>query len=122
MLFQNADAAGLGIFQAARENPSVRVFGANADQNGVAPEVTIASVVIDLPHAFLLVGKEVKAGTFTPRVISLGLAEDVVRLAINPRLEGTVPAATKAAIDSVRALMIKGTFRAPLPPAGVAAR
>ncbi|MCU0619346.1 MAG: Nif3-like dinuclear metal center hexameric protein, partial [Gemmatimonadaceae bacterium] len=53
VIFQNADAAGLGIFQAARENPTVRVFGANADQNGVAPEVTIASVVIDLPHAFL---------------------------------------------------------------------
>lgn len=122
VIFQNADAAGLGIFQAVRENPTVRVFGANADQNGVAPEVTLASVVIDLPHAFLLVGKEVKAGTFTPRVISLGLAEDVVRLTLNPRLESTVPTATKAAIDSVRALMIKGTFHAPLPPTGVAAK
>lgn len=121
IIFQNADAAGLGIFQAAKENPTVRVFGANADQNHVAPDVTLASVVIDLPHALLLVAKELKAGTFTPRVISLGIREDVVRLALNPKLEPTIPAATKTAIDSVRTLMLQGSFRAPVPAAGATA-
>ena len=122
VIFQNADAAGLGIFQAARENPTVRVFGANADQNGVAPEVTLASVVIDLPHALLLVAREIKAGTFTPRVVSLGLDEDVVKLVLNPRLAGTIPAATRASIDSVTRLMIEGRFKAPLPPAATAGK
>ena len=65
VIFQNADAAGLGVFQAARESKGVYVFGANADQNGVAPDVIIASVAIDLPHAFLIVARSVKAGTFT---------------------------------------------------------
>ena len=81
VIFQNADAAGLGIFAAARETRSAYVIGANADQNAIAPEVTIGSVVIDLRHAFLLVAAEVKARTFTSRVVSLGARGNVVRLA-----------------------------------------
>ncbi len=39
LIFQNADAAGLGIFQAAREKKGVWVFGSNSNQNTVAPDV-----------------------------------------------------------------------------------
>jgi basic membrane lipoprotein Med (substrate-binding protein (PBP1-ABC) superfamily) len=53
VIFQNADAAGLGVFRAARETKKAFVVGSNSDQSSVAPEITIASVVIDLPHAFL---------------------------------------------------------------------
>src|SRR5688572_28305394 len=60
VIFQNADAAGLGIFNAARERGGVYVFGTNSNQNDVAPTVIIASVVIDLPHALLSVAREVK--------------------------------------------------------------
>ncbi len=116
VIFQNADAAGLGIFQAARESKGVRVFGANSDQNSLAPEVVLGSVVIDLPHALLLVAREVRSGTFTPRVISLGTTTDVVRLVINPALRSTIPAPALAAVDSVTKLLIAGTFRAPVPP------
>lgn len=116
VIFQNADAAGLGIFQAARESKGVRVFGANSDQTSVAPEVVIGSVVIDLPKALLLVAKDVQAGTFKPRVISLGLTTDVVRLVLNPTLRTTIPAAALAAVDSVTKRMVAGTFSAPLPP------
>lgn len=122
IIFQNADAAGLGIFQAAREAKSVRVFGANSDQNGVAPEVVLGSVVIDLPHALLLVAKEVQAGTFTPRVISLGMKTDVVRLVINPALRGTIPASALLTVDSVTKRLVEGSFTAPLPPAATAAK
>ena len=105
VLFQNADAAGLGIFQAARESKGVRVFGANADQNGVAPDVIIASVVIDVPRAMLAVAREVQSGAFRARVFRLGAPSDVTRLVINPRLAGEIPAATMRAVDSVRALL-----------------
>src|ERR671933_678354 len=79
-IFQNADAAGLGIFQAAKETPGVRVFGSNSNQNNVAPDVVIASVVIDLPLALLTVAREVKDGSFKPRVIVLGSKAGVVSL------------------------------------------
>jgi basic membrane lipoprotein Med (substrate-binding protein (PBP1-ABC) superfamily) len=111
VIFQNADAAGLGIFQAAKEK-RIYAFGTNADQNDLAPEVILASVVIDLPKAFMLIGREVQGGTFTGRVINLGVKDDVVRLVINPALRSSIPAAAIAASDSVGALLRQGTFTA----------
>lgn len=110
VIFQNADAAGLGVFQAAKEN-KVLVFGANANQNQVAPEVVIASVVIDLPKALLMIAREVKDGTFKGRVIDLGVSKDVVRLEVNPAFAARIPANIMAAIDSVGKQLKAGTFR-----------
>lgn len=109
IIFQNADAAGLGVFQAAREK-GVLAFGTNADQNSVAPDVIIASVVIDLPKAFLMIGREIQAGTFKGRVINLGVKDDVVRLVINPTQRERVPITAIAASDSVGAQLKAGTF------------
>jgi basic membrane lipoprotein Med (substrate-binding protein (PBP1-ABC) superfamily) len=110
VIFGNADAAGLGIFQAARESKSVAVIGANADQAHVAPEVVIGSVVIDIPHAFLSVAREIRAGGFTPRVISFGTRSDVVRWVYNPALESRVPSSVRAQVESVTASIRAGTF------------
>jgi basic membrane lipoprotein Med (substrate-binding protein (PBP1-ABC) superfamily) len=112
VIFQNADAAGLGVFQAARERAGVYVIGSNADQNGVAPGVTLGSVAIDLPHAFLEVAREVKAGTFRPRVVKFDAKSDVVRLVINPVLRSAIPARVIARIDSVLAQIHAGTLAA----------
>jgi basic membrane lipoprotein Med (substrate-binding protein (PBP1-ABC) superfamily) len=109
VLFQNADAAGLGIFQAAKEK-NVYAFGTNANQNDVAPEVILGSVVIDLPKAFMLIGRDIQSGTFKGRVISLGVKEDVVRLMINPALRAKIPAPALAASDSVGVLLREGKF------------
>lgn len=117
VIFQNADAAGLGVFQAARERNGVRVIGSNSNQNAVAPSVTIGSVVIDLPKAFMIVAREVKEGRFRPRVISLGTSDDVVLLVLNPTLEKEIPAATRAAVDSVGALLRAGKMTVAAGPA-----
>lgn len=111
IIFQNADAAGLGVFQAAKESKGVRVIGSNSNQNDVAPDVTIGSVVIDLPRAFLVVAREVKNGNFTPRVISLGLHDNIVRLVLNPRLESTIPARVRAQVDSARIALDGGAAK-----------
>ncbi len=110
VIFQNADAAGLGVFQAARETKKSLVIGSNSNQNTVAPEITVGSVVIDLPHAFITVAREVKEGRFKPRVIKLGTSSDVVSLVLNPAMLARIPATTQHAMDSVRAAMRAGTF------------
>ncbi len=102
MIFQNADAAGLGVFQAARDSKTVRTFGSNSDQNSIAPEVTLGSVLIDLPRAFLLVAREVKSRTFRPGLIQLGQRDSVVRWIPNPALAREISSATTARIDSVQ--------------------
>jgi basic membrane lipoprotein Med (substrate-binding protein (PBP1-ABC) superfamily) len=112
VLFQNADAAGLGVFQAARERQGVYVIGSNSNQNGVAPQVTLGSVVIDLPRAFLEVAREVKAGTFRPRVVVFDARSDVVQLVVNPAIEGKIPDRALTTIDSVRKRIHAGSFSA----------
>jgi basic membrane protein A and related proteins len=112
IIFQNADAAGLGIFQAARETKKALVFGSNSNQNAVAPEITIASVVIDLPHAFLTIAREVKSRTFKPRIIRLGSESEVVTLVINPAFQSRIPAAVMQRVDSVRTELRAGRFNA----------
>ncbi len=106
MLHHNADAAAIGVFQAARETQGVYVFGANADQAALAPAQVLGSAVIDLPRAFLLVAREVQGGTFVPRVESFGLASGVVQYVPNHALDSLVPAAlaarVRAAEDSIR--------------------
>jgi len=113
VIFQNADAAGLGIFQAVREANHAYVFGTNSNQNDLAPEVTIGSVAIDLPHAFLTVARAIHDHRFTPGIITLGMREQVVNLVLNPRLAGRIPPATRRAVDSTRALMLEGKFSVP---------
>lgn len=113
VIFQDADAAGLGAFQAVREAKHVFIIGSNADQNAVAPEVTLGSVVIDLPHAFMVIAREVNGGQFKPRVVKLDMKLDVVRWTVNPALAAKIPAAAVHAVDSVRTQMLAGKFALP---------
>ena len=115
VIFQNADAAGLGVFQAARERTGIYVIGSNSNQNGIAPAVTLGSVVIDLPRAFHTVAAEVKSGAFQPRVVVFDARSGIVELVLNPAFEGTVPPRARTAIDSVRAAIHSGAFTARAP-------
>jgi len=109
ILFQNADAAGLGIFAAAREK-NVLAFGANANQNDLAPDHIIGSVYIDLPKALLYVAREAQRPDFTGSVYQLGLRAGVVSLVMNPRFADRIPAELKARVDSVGTAIIEGRF------------
>jgi basic membrane protein A and related proteins len=113
VIFQDADAAGLGAFQAVREAKHAYMIGSNADQNNVAPEVTLGSVVIDLPRAFMVIAREVKSGQFKPRVVKLDMRLDVVRWTVNPALASRISPATAHAVDSVRTRIVAGTMVLP---------
>src|SRR5512141_2046960 len=116
IIFQNADAAGLGVFQAVKEGSGVWIIGANANQNDIAPEQTLGSVVIDLPHAFLLIARDVKNGRFKGKVYSLGLHDNVVTFVANPAVSARMPSSILDETDSVRAQMMTGNFSRKLLP------
>jgi len=113
VIYQNADAAGLGIFQAAKESKRVYVIGANADQNHVAPAVTLGSVVIDLPAAFMSMAREVKSGAFAPRVHVLDTRSGVMKWVQNPVTKSVVPPRMLQMVDSVQRHMLDGSFALP---------
>jgi basic membrane protein A and related proteins len=100
IIFQNAGIAGLGVFQAVKESKNIRVIGSNSNQNEPLLNATIGNVIIDLPKAFLTVAREVQGGKFKPRIISLGLHDDIVKFVFNPRLESTIPEHIRMQVDS----------------------
>ena len=83
-LFQNADKAGLGVFQAAAAHPGVYAFGSNRDQNGVLPAAILASAVLDVPAAYVRIARAVQDGSYRPEAASLGAEEGVVSVVVNP--------------------------------------
>ncbi|OFV89291.1 MAG: hypothetical protein A3J75_06960, partial [Acidobacteria bacterium RBG_16_68_9] len=112
LLFHNADAAGLGVFQAAQEK-RIMAFGCNKNQNDVAPDVVIASAVIDIPRAFVEVAEAVRGRTFVARVERMGMTHGVVSFVLNPRLASRIPAAVRASIESARQRIIEGQLTVP---------
>lgn len=111
-LFHNADAAGLGVFQAAQEK-KVFAFGANKNQNDVAPDVVLASATIDIPRAFVQVAREVQEGKFVGRIERKGMKDGVVDLVLNPRLEPAIPPEVKKRLDEARAAIVAGRIQVP---------
>jgi basic membrane lipoprotein Med (substrate-binding protein (PBP1-ABC) superfamily) len=111
-LFHNADAAGLGVFRAAQER-KVLAFGANKNQNDVAPDVVLASAVIDIPRAFVTVAEEVKTRRFVAQVEKLGMKEGVVSLQINPELADRIPPDVLARVEAVQRQIVAGERTVP---------
>jgi basic membrane protein A len=112
-LFQNADAAALGVFKAA-EDRGILAFGANKDQNALSPAVA-ASAVIDMPRAYVETARRVKTGTFDGKPLRYGLSSGVVYFVISPsaRVPQPVRDDLKAAEEKIRsgALVVpRGNF------------
>jgi basic membrane protein A len=112
ILIPNADAASLGAFQAAQEK-KVLALGTNKNQNDLAPEVIIASGVIDIPTAFLQIAQEVRQRTFHGHIIRLGMKEGVITLIYNQALQSRLPADVQARIATAQQQIIAGTLTVP---------
>jgi len=112
LLFHNADAAGLGVFQAAQER-QVLAFGANKNQNSVAPDVVLASAVADIPGAFVAMARRVRDGRFVAGIERMGMKDGIVRLEYNPRLEAQVPEDVRARVEAARQRIIAGELIVP---------
>jgi len=105
ILFQNADAAGEGVFLAAEDNAArgVLVIGSNANQNSLKPEVIAASAVLDVSQTFLDTARKVKDGVFEGRIYREDLQSGHVYLALSPAFEKRLPAAVLEKIKAAEA-------------------
>jgi basic membrane protein A len=90
VLIHNADAAGLGVFEAAEQTHTF-AFGAFNNQNNVAPDVVLASAVTSTPLAFLKIAQEVRSKQFHPGMLEFGMKDGMVNLILNPKLESRIP-------------------------------
>ncbi len=111
-VIQNADAAGAGVFQAAKER-GLYVFGTNKDQAALAPANVVASAVIDIPKAFVQVARQVREGRFEARPIRFGLRDGVISLVWNRSFPHPVPAAVTAEVEGARREITEGRLAVP---------
>ena len=111
-IFHQANEAGRGVFQACSER-KVRCFGSNKNQNDLAPDVVVASAVLDVPAAFVYMARLVQDRNFTPHVYWLGMKEQIVSLVWNDKLKSTVSAETVAAVERVEHDIREGKFEVP---------
>ena len=91
LIVHDADAAGLGVFQAAAQ-AHILAFGAIRNQNDVVPGVVIASAVTSTAQAFLRIATEVKNHQFHPAMLEFGMEDGMVKVVLNPKLESRIPA------------------------------
>lgn len=112
ILFHNADQAGKGMFVAAQEaNGKVLIFGSNRDQNNVAPEITLASAVIEMPKAFQELAADVKDGKFKAEFRELNLANGVISVHWNDQLKDKIPAALLEKIEAAAEKIKSGELK-----------
>lgn len=112
LLFHEADAAGLGVFQAAAEH-KVYAFGANRNQNQVAPGAVLASAVTDIPDSFLKIAKQVRAGQFRAGMLEYGMKDGMVKVVFNPRLAARLAPSTIERARQVERDIIAGKVTFP---------
>jgi len=113
-IFHQANEAGRGVFQACSER-KIRCFGANADQSELAPDVIVASAVVDVPSAYVQMAKVVKEGNFKPEIQTFGMNEGAITVVWNQKLQGSVSPDTLAAVDRLTQEIKSGAVK---PPAG----
>jgi basic membrane protein A and related proteins len=115
IIFHNANDGAPGVFQAVQEHKDkgVLAFGSNADQTSMADDVILASAVLDIPGAYLNLGRKVRDGAFTPEVQYLGMPQGVVWITYNTKLESRIPPAARKLADETAEKIKKGEFKAP---------
>ncbi|HEX2835000.1 MAG TPA: BMP family protein [Thermoanaerobaculia bacterium] len=111
-IFHQANEAGRGVFQACSEK-KVRCFGSNKNQNDLAPDVIVASAVLDVPGAILKMARTVKEGQFKPEIQHFGMNEGVVTLEWNDALKAHIKPETVAEIDRLIADIKAGRLKVP---------
>jgi basic membrane protein A len=112
LLLHDADAAGLGVFQAATQS-HIYAFGANGNQNDVAPETVLASAVTKIPQAFLRIATEIEEHRFRPGMIEYGMKDGMVEVVYNPMLKSKIPPATIEEAKAAEQGIIAGTIVVP---------
>ncbi len=116
-LLHQANDAGRGVFQAVSERTAAGhvayAFGTNKDQNDLAPDVVLASAVLDVPSAFVRVATSVRDGGFRAEPLRLGMKDGTVSFVLNPKLEGRIPPDVRTELAAIEGRIRNGSLTVP---------
>ena len=111
-IFHQANEAGRGVFQACSER-KVRCFGANKNQTELAPDVIVASAVVDVAGAYVQMAKIVREGRFKPEVQHFGTNDGTIRIEWNERLKSQIKPETVAEVERLAGEIKAGRLKVP---------
>jgi basic membrane lipoprotein Med (substrate-binding protein (PBP1-ABC) superfamily) len=110
VIYQNVDAAAVGVFQAVQDanknGKSIAAFGCNSNQNAVAPDVILGSVVLNVQQAYLDLARDAASGKQKNGAVKLGLPGGYVDLVMNDKHPAVTPA-LKETVDAMRKELVK---------------
>jgi basic membrane lipoprotein Med (substrate-binding protein (PBP1-ABC) superfamily) len=110
VIYQNVDAAAIGVFQAVQDANKggkwVAAFGCNSNQNSVAPDVILGSVVLDIQKAYLDLARDAAAGKQKNAAVKLGIVGGYVDLALNEK-HPAVTGEIKEKVEGLRKELVK---------------
>lgn len=101
----------VGLVQAVRAKPGVRMIGNDVDQEKNAPGLVITSVILDYGRIAVQVVGEVQKGT-PGGFFASSLAKEVIYL---EPIRGDVPDSAKAKVEQARKDIVAGTLKVTVP-------
>ncbi|HHW93482.1 MAG TPA: BMP family ABC transporter substrate-binding protein [Clostridiaceae bacterium] len=102
-LFVYANEVGLGSIEAAKEK-GAKFIGFSSDQNSVAPETVVASVIFDFETFYVWAVDQYVKGTLSGnKVHEAGIKEGIFKPVYGPDISDEVKAAVEAAIEDYKA-------------------
>lgn len=117
VIIHNLDNASLAVFQAVREVVSegrvAYAIGMNSNQNDLAPEVVLGSVVIRIAEAFFTTARMWQDGNVGGAPIYANTEQDMIEFVINPRLIDRLSDEEIERISGTKALIRAGEINVP---------
>jgi basic membrane protein A len=114
VIYQNVDAAAIGVFQAVqdadRHGKNIAAVGCNSNQNALAPDVIVGSVVLNVQQAYLDLTRKVMDGKQANEAVKLGLRGGYVDLVLNEK-HPAITAAVKDKITELRKHILQTTAK-----------
>ncbi|MBI3362520.1 MAG: BMP family protein [Chloroflexi bacterium] len=107
VVWEFADAAGLGVIEAAKEK-GVYAIASVRDKSSAAPDTILVSTLEEVPPLILDVAKTVKEGTFEGQMYRFGVEKGPIRYA---GWNAVVPADVKAKAEQVLADIAAGKIK-----------
>lgn len=112
IIYHAAGGSGLGVFEAAKSNNFLAI-GCNSNQNHIAPDVIMASMLKRVDNATFEAVKSAYEGNFKGGVYSLGVKDDGVGYAV----DGTnvkIPQDIIDKVETIKAKIKDGSLKVPV--------
>ena len=111
VIYQNVDAAAIGVFQAVQDankrGKNIAAFGCNSNQNSLAPDVILGSVVLNIQQAYLDLARDAASGKQANGAVKLGIVGGYVDLVLNDKHPAITDAIKQKVADTRKALVAK---------------